>query len=117
MEEITRTILFAEAASAFEDFIESGRMSELADPADHYSADARVTILAKDYIRALRLRAVVAREIDNAMSPFDALIAHPESLTRAPGGQQTALGTSISSGSNRSGVAHSSITPSSCSTH
>jgi len=83
-EEITRIILFAEGASAFEDLIDSGQIAALTAPEDRYSVYARTAILAKDYIRALRLRAVVAREIDNAMSPFDALIAPARSTPATP---------------------------------
>ncbi len=83
-EEITRTILFAEASSSFEDFVESGKTSELVDPADHYSSYARVTILARDYIRALRLRGIMAREIDSHMSRFDALIGPRPAHSRRP---------------------------------
>ena len=49
---ITRTILFAEAASAFEEFIESGKVAELTAPEDHYGPYVRIAVLAKDYIRA-----------------------------------------------------------------
>jgi aspartyl-tRNA(Asn)/glutamyl-tRNA(Gln) amidotransferase subunit A len=80
-EEITRTILFAEASSAFDDFIESGRLAQLTAPEDRYSPYARTAILAKDYIRALRLRGVVARELDQAMSPFDALVGPSRATT------------------------------------
>ena len=55
-EEITRTILFAETYSAFEDFIEKGETAGLTAPEDHYLPYARAAILAQDYIRALRLR-------------------------------------------------------------
>ncbi len=71
-EEITRTILFAEMASAFEDLIESGQIAGLTAPEDRYTPYARVVVLAKDYIRALRLRGRVAMEIDRAMRGFDA---------------------------------------------
>ncbi len=83
-EEITRTILFAEASSAFEDFVESGKTSELVDPADRYSAYARVTILAKDYIRALRLRGIMAKQIDRCMSRFDALVGPTRAVPSTP---------------------------------
>lgn len=83
-EEITRTILFAEASSAFEDFVESGRTAELVDQADRYNPYARVTILAQDYIRALRLRGIMAREIDRIMSPFDALVGPTRSTPSTP---------------------------------
>jgi aspartyl-tRNA(Asn)/glutamyl-tRNA(Gln) amidotransferase subunit A len=82
-EAITRTILHVEAASAFEDFIESGRIAELTAPEDHYSAYARDAILAKDYVKALRLRGVMAREADRVLARFDALVG-PGRVTVAP---------------------------------
>jgi aspartyl-tRNA(Asn)/glutamyl-tRNA(Gln) amidotransferase subunit A len=72
---ITRTILYAELASAFEDFIESGRASELTAPADRYLLYARTVVLAKDYLKALRLRGVVAKAVDEVMRPYDAVVA------------------------------------------
>jgi aspartyl-tRNA(Asn)/glutamyl-tRNA(Gln) amidotransferase subunit A len=74
-DDITRTILFAEAASAFEDLIESGTIAELTAPEDRYTAYARDAILAKDYVKALRLRGVMAREADRVLAPLDALVA------------------------------------------
>jgi aspartyl-tRNA(Asn)/glutamyl-tRNA(Gln) amidotransferase subunit A len=71
-EEIARTILFGELASAFEDLIESGQLADLTAPEDRYTPYSRLAVLAKDYIRALRLRGVVAAEIDRAMRGFDA---------------------------------------------
>jgi aspartyl-tRNA(Asn)/glutamyl-tRNA(Gln) amidotransferase subunit A len=74
-DDITRTILFAEAASAFEDLIESGAIAGLTAPEDRYTAYARDAILAKDYLKALRLRGVMAREADRVLAPLDALVA------------------------------------------
>jgi len=82
-EAITRTILHVEAASAFEDFIEGGTIAELTAPEDHYAAYARDAILAKDYVKALRLRAVMAREADRVLSRFDALVG-PGRVNVAP---------------------------------
>jgi aspartyl-tRNA(Asn)/glutamyl-tRNA(Gln) amidotransferase subunit A len=73
-EAITRLILQVEAASAFEDFIESGKIAELTAPEDHYAPYARDAILAKDYVRALRLRGAMAREADRVLSRLDALV-------------------------------------------
>lgn len=73
--EVTRTILNAEAASAFEDFLETGRASELTAPEDRYGGYARMSLLATDYIRALRLRGLMAREADRVMSRYDVLVA------------------------------------------
>jgi aspartyl-tRNA(Asn)/glutamyl-tRNA(Gln) amidotransferase subunit A len=74
-EAITRTILFAEAASAFEDLIADGAIAGLTAPEDRHLVYARDAILARDYLKALRLRAVVAREVDRALAELDALVA------------------------------------------
>ena len=81
---IARTILFAEAASAFEDMIESGAIAELTAPEDHYTPYARDAVLAKDYIKALRLRGIVMREADRVLSRLDALVAPGRPATAPP---------------------------------
>jgi aspartyl-tRNA(Asn)/glutamyl-tRNA(Gln) amidotransferase subunit A len=73
-EEITRTILFGEMGSAFEDLIETGQIAGLTAPEDRYTPYSRVAVLAKDYIRALRLRGVIATEMDRVMRGFDSLL-------------------------------------------
>jgi len=95
-EAITRTILNAESASAFEDFIESGRASELTAPEDHYGPYARTAVLAKDYLRALRLRGVMAKAVDKTMFPYDAAVAPTRRSAASPINEEfrrTALGT------------------------
>src|SRR4029453_8442019 len=87
-EAITRTILMAEAASAFEDLIESGGIAGLTAPEDRFTAYARDAILAKDYIRALRLRALVVREADRVLSGLDALVAPGRAALASPLGRQ-----------------------------
>jgi aspartyl-tRNA(Asn)/glutamyl-tRNA(Gln) amidotransferase subunit A len=82
-DDITRTILFAEAASAFEDLIESGAIAGLTAPEDRYTAYARDAILAKDYLKALRLRGVMAREADRVLAPLDAMVAPGRSTVAA----------------------------------
>ncbi|HEU4369123.1 MAG TPA: amidase [Methylomirabilota bacterium] len=83
-EAVTRLILMAEAASAFEDMIESGAIAGLTAPEDHFTAYARDTILAKDYIRAQRLRPRVAREADRVLSGLDALVAPGRPAVASP---------------------------------
>jgi aspartyl-tRNA(Asn)/glutamyl-tRNA(Gln) amidotransferase subunit A len=73
-DEIARTILFAETSSAFEDFIASGETASLTAPEDQYTPYTRMVLSARDYIRALRLREIVNREIDAVMARFDALV-------------------------------------------
>ena len=82
-EQITRTILQVEAVSAFEDLIESGRIAELTAPEDRFTPYAREAILAHDYLKAVRLRGVMAREIDRVISGYDALVA-PGRINEAP---------------------------------
>lgn len=83
-EEVTRIIMMAESASAFEEFTESGQAAELTAPEDHYGPYGRTAVLAKDYLRALRLRSVICREIDEVMSPYDALLAPGRLTVAAP---------------------------------
>jgi aspartyl-tRNA(Asn)/glutamyl-tRNA(Gln) amidotransferase subunit A len=82
-EQITRIILQVEAASAFEDLIEAGGIAELAAPEVRFTPYARDVILAKDYVKAMRLRGVMAREADRVLSRYDALVA-PGRINEAP---------------------------------
>ncbi len=74
-EAAARTILNAEAASAFDDLVESGAVHELTAPEDRYGGYARHGILAMDYLRALRIRGLAARAVDKALEGFDAVVA------------------------------------------
>ncbi len=83
-EEVTRLILFAEVSSAFEEFIESGKAAELTAPEDHYGPYVRTAVLAKDYIRALRLRGIIARQMDTVLAGFDALVGPARATPPTP---------------------------------
>ena len=74
-EAITRTILNAEAASAFEDLVENGTVSKLTAPEDHWGPYARTALLATDYLRAMRLRTKMVKVTAEAMAPYDAVAA------------------------------------------
>ena len=82
-EAATRTILNAESASVFEDFIESGAVSGLTAPECRHP-HARLMIPAQDYIRALRIRGKVARIADEVMSGYDAVAAPTRAVTATP---------------------------------
>ena len=73
-EAINYTILFAEAASAFDEIVDSGMLAELTAPEDRFGSYPRVAVLAKDYIKAMRLRKLMAENADKVMSRFDALV-------------------------------------------
>jgi aspartyl-tRNA(Asn)/glutamyl-tRNA(Gln) amidotransferase subunit A len=82
-EAMARIILWSEGASAFERLIEGGAIEGLTAPEDRVTPYARDAILAKDYLRALRLRGIVAREIDGVLSRFDAIVG-PSRGTAGP---------------------------------
>jgi aspartyl-tRNA(Asn)/glutamyl-tRNA(Gln) amidotransferase subunit A len=83
-EAVTRTILMAEAASAFEDMIESGAIDELTAPEDRFTVYARDAILAKDYIKALRVRGLIVREADRVLAGIDALVGPGRATVASP---------------------------------
>jgi aspartyl-tRNA(Asn)/glutamyl-tRNA(Gln) amidotransferase subunit A len=74
-EAISRTILNSEAASAFEEFIESGKTHSLTAPEDHYGLYSRTSMLAIDYLRALRFRRKMSDVIAGVLKPLDAISA------------------------------------------
>ena len=83
-EAVTRTILMAEAASAFEDMIESGAIDGLTAPEDRFTVYARDAILAKDYIKALRVRGLIVREADRVLAGIDALVGPGRATVASP---------------------------------
>jgi aspartyl-tRNA(Asn)/glutamyl-tRNA(Gln) amidotransferase subunit A len=82
--EITRVILSAEAAAAFDEFVEEGKVAELTAPEDHFGPYARTVVLAKDYLRALRLRTHMARAAEEVMYPYDAIVAPTNRRVASP---------------------------------
>jgi aspartyl-tRNA(Asn)/glutamyl-tRNA(Gln) amidotransferase subunit A len=80
---VLSTILNAEKASAFEDFVASGQVAELTALEDRVGGYAEQMILARDYIKALRIRAVINRTLDQLLSRFDAIVT-PTTSTVAP---------------------------------
>jgi aspartyl-tRNA(Asn)/glutamyl-tRNA(Gln) amidotransferase subunit A len=73
--EAARTIIAAEGPSAFEDLIESGRVRELRAVEDRWGGYAGTTIFAKDYVKAVRLRGVMQRQLDETMRRWDCVVA------------------------------------------
>ncbi len=68
-------VIDAEAASAFEPLFESGRITELTAPEDRIGGYAGQVVLAKDYLRALRLRRRAAMALDHLLARVDAIAA------------------------------------------
>jgi Asp-tRNA(Asn)/Glu-tRNA(Gln) amidotransferase A subunit family amidase len=68
-------IIDAEAASAFEPLFESGRVTELTAPEDRLGGYPGQVILARDYLRALRVRRLASNALDRLLSGVDAIAA------------------------------------------
>jgi aspartyl-tRNA(Asn)/glutamyl-tRNA(Gln) amidotransferase subunit A len=71
-------IIDAEAASIFEELVSSGRVRELSAPEDRIGGYAGQVVLAKDYLRAMRIRRPAGEALDRMFveGGFDALV-HP----------------------------------------
>jgi aspartyl-tRNA(Asn)/glutamyl-tRNA(Gln) amidotransferase subunit A len=83
-ESVTRTILNGEAAAAFDEFTEKGLAAELTAPECRYGPYARSLTLAKDFLRALRLRKQMCRIAEDVMDGYDAVIAPTSGSTAHP---------------------------------
>ncbi|HYR27367.1 MAG TPA: amidase, partial [Thermoanaerobaculia bacterium] len=62
-----------EGASAFDDFIESGKVSELDDPGSRIGGYVNRTYSGADYLRAQRLRTVLQVKMDRMFDDVDVL--------------------------------------------
>ncbi|MFM9966527.1 MAG: amidase [Planctomycetaceae bacterium] len=72
---VNSLIISCEMAAAFEDLVKTGQVWEMTAEEDRWGLYSALTIPAKDYINAQRIRAVMQREIDAALAPFDAVIS------------------------------------------
>jgi aspartyl-tRNA(Asn)/glutamyl-tRNA(Gln) amidotransferase subunit A len=74
-EAMASIVIDAECASAFEPLIQSGRITELTAPEDRIGGYSGQVLLAKDYLRALRLRRRAAAALDELLGTVDAIAA------------------------------------------
>ena len=74
-EDAGTVVIAVEGASAFQDLIESGRVSELADPLGQIAGYVNQQIAASDYMRALRVRTILHQKMDPLFSRFDVIAA------------------------------------------
>jgi aspartyl-tRNA(Asn)/glutamyl-tRNA(Gln) amidotransferase subunit A len=69
------TIVGAEGAAAFRDLLESGRVQQLACPADRTGGYSSLLLPAVDYLQAMRLRRPMKRAVALLFERFDAVAA------------------------------------------
>jgi aspartyl-tRNA(Asn)/glutamyl-tRNA(Gln) amidotransferase subunit A len=77
-------IVDAEGASAFRELIESGRAKELRAPEDKYGGYAGTTVLAVDYLQAMRVRGLMKKAMDDLYAKFDAIVAPSRGTVATP---------------------------------
>lgn len=81
---VVGTIVDAEGASAFRDLIDRGRCRELRAPRDRWGAYAGSTILAVDYLQAMRIRGLMMKKLDALYARYDALVAPSRTTVANP---------------------------------
>ena len=82
-EAAANTVISVEAAAAFENLIESGRVADLSDPLGRIGGYINQQVPASDYARALRIRGVLQKRMDKLFEEFDVVAAasQPNSAT------------------------------------
>ena len=73
--EVSTAIFLAESASVMEEIIDSGITAGLTAPEARCGIYPRTTMLATDYLRALRLRRTIAVAADRLLERYDALLS------------------------------------------
>lgn len=74
-DETAGTIIAAESVSAFDKLLASGRALELDDPLQKINGYVSQYVPVGDYLRAMRIRAVLQRRIDKLFERYDVLAA------------------------------------------
>src|SRR5580700_10501623 len=72
---ILSTILNAEQGSIFEPLIASGKVDQLADPAQIAGLKASLDVAAKDYLKAMRIRRLIQGAYATLFTEVDALLS------------------------------------------
>jgi aspartyl-tRNA(Asn)/glutamyl-tRNA(Gln) amidotransferase subunit A len=78
------TVISVEGAAAFDSLIESGRVAELTDPLGRIGGYISQQIPASDYMRALRIRSILQRKMDDLLGNFDVIAAASLPVTASP---------------------------------
>ena len=72
---VISAIMMSESASIFAEFARSGKSAQMTAPEDRHGIYARGATLAADYLRAQRIRRLLARDLDRLLARYDALVA------------------------------------------
>jgi len=80
---LIETVIGAEAASIFEDFIRGGKIEQMADPSQAAVMKAALDIPAVDYLKAMRIRSLVRAAFRELFYDVDMLLT-PSRMDAAP---------------------------------
>jgi aspartyl-tRNA(Asn)/glutamyl-tRNA(Gln) amidotransferase subunit A len=80
---LVSTIISSEGSAIFEPLIASGKVDELADAKQIAGLKAALEITAKDYLKAMRIRAIVQKQIRKLFADVDVLVT-PSRFGPAP---------------------------------
>jgi aspartyl-tRNA(Asn)/glutamyl-tRNA(Gln) amidotransferase subunit A len=83
-EAVAGLVIRAEAASAFEELFQDGRVRQMADPGATTSYPSAKAITAADYVKALRIRTLCQRAMADFFSQWDVIVAPAETITAPP---------------------------------
>lgn len=81
---VVGTIITAETATAFEEFIRSGQVLELTAPEDRWGGYAGLVLPAKDYINAQRIRLHIQLALEKLLREYHVLIAPTMATVAGP---------------------------------
>ena len=84
---VASTIIGAEGASVLEPLIASGQVDQLADQLQIAGLRANLEIPAKDYLKAMRIRALIQQALAKLFLDFDALVSPSRFRTASPIGE------------------------------
>lgn len=83
-EEVAELTILMEAASAFQDLVESGRCFELEDPLGKINGYASMQFTTQDYLQVQRVRTFLQERIDRMFDNYDVLATAGESSAASP---------------------------------
>lgn len=72
-EDAAELVILIEAASAYDELIQSGKCAELADPVGQINGYASMEFSAADYLKTQRVRVFLQEKIDKLFDDFDVL--------------------------------------------
>jgi len=81
---VISTIIKAEGSSAFRDLLESGECSKLRDKRDRTGGYEGLTVLAVDYLQAMRIRTRIRKAMDAVYARYDAIVSPSRATVSYP---------------------------------